>query len=63
MLKLFDQGKGIEFFNLWHDNIKEQKINKSFEAQKLELELNIYFAIFSYKIEGKNVILQNIINY
>lgn len=57
MLKLFDQGKGIEFFNLWHDNIKEQKINKSFEAQKLELELNIYFAIFSYKIEGKNVIL------
>ncbi len=55
MIVYFDQGKRTEFFKLWNDNIIKQNVDQNFEGHRLELELNIHFAIFSYKENCKDV--------
>jgi hypothetical protein len=55
MDNLFHQGNQKEFFRRWVENIPAQKISEDLNAQKLELELHIHFAIYPYRIGTKDV--------
>lgn len=52
MIGLFIQGQRIDFFQRWFEYITPDLINQDLQAQKLELELNIHFAVYSFR---KNV--------
>lgn len=56
MVNLFLQGQRKDFFRRWVENISDDQINWDLSAQKLELELNIHFAIYSFRKSGKDVI-------
>jgi hypothetical protein len=55
MITLFHQGQRKEFFRRWLESIPAQKINDDITAQKLELELNIHFAIYPFRKGVKDV--------
>jgi hypothetical protein len=56
MMALFHQGRKKDFFIAWGENVPEQKIHEDLHAQKLELELNIHFAVYPFRIGGSDVI-------
>jgi hypothetical protein len=55
MIQLFCHGERKEFFRRWLQNIPANIINDNTETQKLEFELNIYFAIYPLRKGGKDV--------
>ena len=55
MIHLFHQGQRKEFFRRWIENVPSQTINDDLNAHKIELELNIHFAIFPFRKGGKDV--------
>ncbi len=55
MLNLFGQGQKKEFFRRWLENVPPQQVNDDIEVQKLELELNLHFAIYPLRVGGKDV--------
>ena len=55
MVQLFCHGERKEFFRRWLQNIPANVINNSTETQKLEFELNIYFAVYTLRKGGKEV--------
>lgn len=55
MVNLFLQGQRKEFFRRWIENISDDLTNNDLSAQKLELELNIHFAIFPFRKSVKEV--------
>ena len=55
MINLFGQGQKKEFFRRWLENVPTQKVNDDLEVQKLELELNLHFAIYPLRVGGKDV--------
>ncbi len=55
MVQLFCHGERKEFFRRWLQNIPNDFFNDNMEAQKLEFELNIYFAVYPLRKGGKEV--------
>ena len=55
MIGLFMQGQRKEFFNRWIENIPQELITDDIQAQKLELELNIHFAVYPFRKNTKEV--------
>jgi len=53
MVNLYNQGQSKEFFRRWIENVPIQKIENDLAAQKLELELNIHFAVYPFRIGGR----------
>jgi hypothetical protein len=54
-MSLFHRGQKKEFFLNWNENVPEQRINQDLQAQKLELELNIHFAVYQFRAGGNDV--------
>ena len=52
MIHLFSQGQRKEFFRHWIENVPIEIFNEQVDAQKLEMELNIHFAVFYYRKSG-----------
>jgi hypothetical protein len=57
MIQLFCHGERKEFFRRWLQNIPANIINDNADTQKLEFELNIYFAIYPLRKGGKDVLI------
>ena len=55
MLNLFAQGEKKEFFRRWLENVSPHQVTEDLEVQKLELELNLHFAIYPLRLGGKEV--------
>ena len=53
MLHLFDEGQRRDFFELWQDMVPENIRTADNTAQKLEFNLNIYFAIYHIKYNSE----------
>jgi hypothetical protein len=53
MVNLYNQGQSKEFFRRWLENVPVQKIEDDLVAQKLELELNIHFAVYPFRIGSR----------
>lgn len=49
MLNLFGIGERQVFFKKWEENIPQERIDENVSAQKLELELNIHFAVYPFR--------------
>ena len=49
MMHLFNQGQRKEFFRHWMENIPIDIFNNDIDAQKLEIQLYIHFAVFYYR--------------
>ncbi|RNA21811.1 lisH domain-containing ARMC9 isoform X2 [Brachionus plicatilis] len=49
MIGLFIQGQRKDFFRRWSEYIAPDLINEDLHAQKLELELNIHFAVYPFR--------------
>ncbi len=52
MIHLFNQGERKEFFRYWIENIPTELISSKYEAQRLEMELYIHFAVYQFKKSG-----------
>lgn len=52
MINLFSQGQRKEFFRHWIENVPIEIFSEQIDAQKLEMELNIHFAVFYYRKGG-----------
>ena len=52
MVHQFNQGQRKEFFRYWIENIPLENISQNINAQRLEMEIYIHFAIFSYRKAG-----------
>ncbi len=52
MLNLFNQGERKEFFRYWVENIPAELISSQYEAQRLEMELYIHFAVYQFRKPG-----------
>ncbi|CAH1773074.1 unnamed protein product [Owenia fusiformis] len=50
LVQLFQYGERDKFFKLWDEHLSEELRNSDSTAQKLEFYLNIYFAIYPYKM-------------
>ncbi|CAF0879503.1 unnamed protein product [Brachionus calyciflorus] len=55
MVSLFLQGQRKEFFRRWIENISPDLIEYDLQAQKLELELNIHFAVYPFRKNSRDV--------
>ena len=55
MVQLFCHGERKEFFRRWLQNIPANIINDNIDTQKLEFDINIYFAIYPLSTGGKDV--------
>ena len=49
MIQFYHQGQRKDFFRCWMENVPSQLLNDESDAQKLEFELNIKFAIYPYR--------------
>lgn len=58
MILMFVRGERKAFFKKWEENIPQERIDENVSAQKLELELNIHFAVYPFRSNGKDVNLK-----
>ena len=52
MVHMFNQGQRKEFFRYWMENIPTELVSSQYEAQRLEMELYIHFAVYSFRKTG-----------
>lgn len=53
MINRFNQGQRKEFFRHWIENIPTEMISTQYDAQRLEMELYIHFAVYFYRKGGQ----------
>jgi hypothetical protein len=56
MTQLFGSGQRKEFFRRWLQNVPSALLNEDTSTQKLEFELNMHFAVYPLRKNGRDVI-------